>query len=63
MPVNNSFFAIPASWVVAMSTHWYAIYLTKTSKVLPEFDKYVLPSFSPSPDHSPNRPIIFYSST
>ncbi|GAA5843739.1 hypothetical protein JCM5353_008312 [Sporobolomyces roseus] len=38
MPVNNSFFAIPAAWAVGMSTHWYAIYLTKTSKVLPEFD-------------------------
>ncbi|GAA5847389.1 hypothetical protein JCM3766R1_004699 [Sporobolomyces carnicolor] len=45
MPANNSFYAIPAVWVVAMSSHWYAIALTLTSKALPPFDNTDVRSF------------------
>ncbi|GAA5914987.1 MAPEG family protein [Sporobolomyces salmoneus] len=45
MPVNNSFYAIPAVWVVGMSSHWFAIYLTKASKAIPDFDNTDVRSF------------------
>ncbi|GAA5884486.1 hypothetical protein JCM16303_005104 [Sporobolomyces ruberrimus] len=45
MPVNYSFYSIPAVWVVAMSTHWYAIGLTSFSNKLPNFDNTDVRSF------------------
>ncbi|GAA6023437.1 hypothetical protein JCM11491_005584 [Sporobolomyces phaffii] len=45
MPVNYSFYAIPATWVVGMSSHWYAIALTKLSRQLPDFDNSDVRSF------------------
>ncbi|GAA6062941.1 hypothetical protein JCM10212_005954 [Sporobolomyces blumeae] len=34
---NYSFYAVPAIWVVGISSHFYAISLTKTCKDLPDF--------------------------
>ncbi|GAA5934151.1 uncharacterized protein JCM15063_000570 [Sporobolomyces koalae] len=45
MAVNHAFYAIPATWVVAMSTHWYAIALTHFSNQLPKFDNSDVRSF------------------
>jgi len=45
MPINYSFYAIPATWVVGMSSHWYAIYLTQTGKGIPPFDNSDVRSF------------------
>ncbi|GAA5979561.1 hypothetical protein JCM5350_004937 [Sporobolomyces pararoseus] len=45
MPVNYSFYAIPATWVVGMSSHWYGIALTMFSKSLPPFDNTDVRSF------------------
>ncbi|GAA5871688.1 hypothetical protein JCM16303_000832 [Sporobolomyces ruberrimus] len=45
MPINYSFYSIPAVWVVGMSTHWYAVGLTKFSNKLPNFDNTDVRSF------------------
>jgi hypothetical protein len=38
MSTNYSLYAIPASWFLATSVHWYAASLTARSKDLPAFD-------------------------
>ncbi|GAA6058614.1 hypothetical protein JCM10212_004025 [Sporobolomyces blumeae] len=38
MPNNLAFYAIPATWVIGQSCHWYAIWLTLSNKGLPGFD-------------------------